>query len=54
MEFKGLSSAEVEKSRQEYGSNKLSETAGETFFEKTRTRFLLWARLRILSGESTL
>ena len=39
MEFKGLSSSEVEKSRQEYGSNKLSETAGETFFEKLKGNF---------------
>ena len=39
MEFKGLTSAEVEKSRQENGSNKLSEKKGESFWQKLKGNF---------------
>ena len=39
MEFKGLTAEEVERSRQENGSNKLSETQGETFWEKLKGNF---------------
>ena len=39
MEFKGLTAAEVERSRQENGSNKLTETKGESFWEKLKGNF---------------
>lgn len=39
MEFKGLTASEVEKSRQEHGSNRLSETKGETFWQKLKGNF---------------
>lgn len=39
MDFKGLSSSEVEESRKKYGSNKLTETKGETFWQKLKGNF---------------
>ncbi|MDY2848035.1 MAG: calcium-translocating P-type ATPase, PMCA-type, partial [Oscillospiraceae bacterium] len=39
MDFKGLTSAEVEQSRKENGSNKLTETKGESFWDKLKGNF---------------
>lgn len=39
MDFKGLTSAEVEESRAKNGSNKLSETKGESFWDKLKGNF---------------
>lgn len=39
MDFKGLTAAEVERSRQENGSNRLTETKGETFWQKLKGNF---------------
>lgn len=39
MDFKGLTAAEVEESRAKNGSNKLSETKGESFWDKLKGNF---------------